>query len=214
MISLKEWTPSGIASSTCVFALAFRLHSIWILINVFRNYVHCWRLPRHFAGHQTFANPWEQVSGLGVIKTQWLQPCPTTKANTSVGMPCRAYATLYLQSNHWTPGYNSTTLFQCIAQPNTTLLACMLYLIQYPYDAGIYQALQISVSLGKCIWDSIYQGNSTTLTPHKQWTNADIHLQPWAFLHIVAILSHMHINQHWKVKRVHIHLWRYSEHSL
>ena len=28
-------------------------------------------------GHQTFANPWEQVLGLDVIKTRWLQPCPT-----------------------------------------------------------------------------------------------------------------------------------------
>ncbi len=26
--------------------------------------------------------------------------------------------------------------FQCIAQPNTTLLDCILYQMQYPYDPG------------------------------------------------------------------------------
>ena len=26
--------------------------------------------------------------------------------------------------------------FQCIAQPNTTLLDCILYLMQHPYDPG------------------------------------------------------------------------------
>ena len=41
--------------------------------------------------------------------------------------------------------------FQCIAQPNTTLLDCIVYQMQYLYDPGIFQALQISVSLGKCI---------------------------------------------------------------
>jgi len=47
--------------------------------------------------------------------------------------------------------YSLRDAFQCIAQPNTTLLDCMLYLMQYPYDQAFYQALQISVSLGKCV---------------------------------------------------------------
>ncbi len=47
--------------------------------------------------------------------------------------------------------YSLRDAFQCIAQPTTTLLDCMLYLMQYPYDQAFYQALQISVSLGKCV---------------------------------------------------------------
>ena len=43
---------------------------------------------------------------------------------------------------------------QCIALPNTALLDCILCMIQ-----AFYQALQIGVSLGTCIWDPIYQIN-------------------------------------------------------
>ena len=39
---------------------------------------------------------------------------------------------------------------QCTAQPNTTLLDCILYLMQYPYDL-----LGHGVSLGKCILDRL-----------------------------------------------------------
>ena len=39
--------------------------------------------------------------------------------------------------------------FQCIVQPNTTLLDYILYF----YNPGIYQALHISAYLEMCIWD-------------------------------------------------------------
>ena len=40
---------------------------------------------------------------------------------------------------------------QTAKQPNTTLLDCILYLMQYPYGQAFYQAMQTSVSLGKCV---------------------------------------------------------------
>ena len=49
--------------------------------------------------------------------------------------------------------YSLRDAFQCVAQPNTTLLDCILYLMQvlYPHGQAFYQALQTSVSLGKCV---------------------------------------------------------------
>jgi len=46
--------------------------------------------------------------------------------------------------------------FQCIAQPNTTLLDCIMYLTQYLYDPGILPALQTSVS-----WERVSELQST-----------------------------------------------------
>ena len=53
--------------------------------------------------------------------------------------------------------------FQCIVQPNTTLLDCILYLTltQYPYDPGTLPSFANQCILGKCILiylDFIYQG--------------------------------------------------------
>ncbi len=36
--------------------------------------------------------------------------------------------------------YSLRGAFQCIAQPNTTLLYCILYLMQYLYDPGIFSS--------------------------------------------------------------------------
>ena len=39
-------------------------------------------------------------------------------------------------AQHKTCKYSLRGACQCIAQPNTTLLDCILYLMQYPYDPG------------------------------------------------------------------------------
>jgi len=45
------------------------------------------------------------------------------------------------------------------AQPDTTLLDCILYLMQYPYDPGMLPSSANQCILGKVYLDPIYQGN-------------------------------------------------------
>ena len=78
--------------------------------------------------------------------------CYTTRWHTLANMPGSfsdsQTLSIFNQSNVplYCPTHDQTTLhdckyslrdaFQCIAQPNTTLLDCILYLMQYPYDPG------------------------------------------------------------------------------
>ncbi len=45
--------------------------------------------------------------------------------------------------------YSLRDAFRCIAQPNTTLLDCILYSMQYPYDPGTLLRSANYCTLGK-----------------------------------------------------------------
>ena len=56
--------------------------------------------------------------------------------------------------------YSLRNAFHCIAQPNTSLLDCILYPMQYPYDPGTLPRFATYCILGK-----VYLGSNLSRKP-------------------------------------------------
>ncbi len=83
---------------------------------------------------------------IGIITDTTSNPCSTCVVLALVAGPQQLSSQRFYHDCNCSLG----DAFQCIAQPNTTLLECILYHNTSMIPA-VYQALQISASLGMCI---------------------------------------------------------------